>query len=472
MKTVREVMSADVIRVGPTNKIKTAIILMKGHKIGGLPVMEGDRVLGMLDYQDVLGKDNDVPVQNLMDKEFVTIPPEMLVIDAAELMSIISASRLLVMDQERLVGVVTRGDLLPELGKSFDPITGLPRADAMRDWGIDALKSGREITVIFIDLDKFGQYNKLHGHIVGDRILQHVAKILTEYTDKERDMVCRYAGDEFVIVTDRYANEAQELAQVLESAISSTPNDELPGVVTASFGLHGGMRTKEREDVHYNSTLDNLINLASKACTMAKYNKFQAQVEAQIQGVPQAEHTEVVETLSGAEAVQALAEADALSPEFEVQADEMENPEESASASAVSYGPAVDRRLKLRGLNFSWDGTSMATAEVTLANGGVTAKESRSGFAMGNNALRLVAEATAQAVCQFLSRPGYGVVTESVQLLHLGENTEVVLATALVITPQNQLRVSGSCLVKQDAYRSVCAAFLNAVNRQVALFLG
>ena len=50
--------------------------------------METDRVLGMLNYQDILGKDNDIPVQNVMDdQEFVTIPPEMPVIDAADLMS-------------------------------------------------------------------------------------------------------------------------------------------------------------------------------------------------------------------------------------------------------------------------------------------------------------------------------------------------------------------------------------------------
>ena len=59
----------------------------------------------------------------------------------------------------------------------------------MRDWGMAALKFGQEITVIFIDLDRFGQYNKVHGHIIGDRILQHVASILKQYADEGRDMV-------------------------------------------------------------------------------------------------------------------------------------------------------------------------------------------------------------------------------------------------------------------------------------------
>ena len=94
---------------------------------------------------------------------------------------------------------------------------------------------------------------------------------------------CDYAGDE---ICDRNG-------EILPTRLMRWRNnwkprsllprdDKIPGIVTASFGLYGGKRTEEREDVHYNATLDNLINLASKACTTAKYNKFEAQVEAQI----------------------------------------------------------------------------------------------------------------------------------------------------------------------------------------------
>lgn len=458
MKTVRDVMTTDVIRVGPTNKIKTAIILMKGHNIGGLPVMDGDHVIGVLDYHDILGKDNDIPVQNVMDRDFVTIPSQMPVIDAADLMSKINASRLLVIDSGQLTGILTRGNLLPELGKSFDPITGLPRADAMRDWGISALKSGNEVTVIFLDLDRFGKFNKQYGHIIGDRVLQHVARVLRHFVDPDRDMLCRYAGDEFVIVTMRTADEAVELGQTLEEAIESTPNEELPEPVTGSVGIRGGKRTKEREDVHYNSTLDNLINLASRACTLAKIGKHEAanalaeQTELNEQPVP----------VALLEADLVFASADGLNPVSITDQPIMD----SCTGERDAY-----RRLKLQSLNFSWDGSSMATAEVVLSNGDIISKQSRSGFAMGHNALRLVAEATAQAVCDFLPTKGYGVVTENVELIHAGNGVDVVVTTALFITPQNQIRVSGSCLVKQDTYRSVSASFLNAINRQVAMLL-
>jgi len=457
MKTVRDIMTTNVIRVGPLNKVKTAIILMKGHNIGGLPVVDADRVLGVIDYQDILGKDNDIPVQNIMDKEFVTIPPQMPVHDAADLMSKINASRLLVMDNGQLAGVITRGDLIPELGKSFDPITGLPRADAMRDWGIAALKSGCEVSVIFVDLDKFGLFNKEFGHIIGDRVLQHVAEVLRAFVDNDIDMLCRYAGDEFVIVSKRHAAEAQELAAKMEEAITSTPNPKLPRPVSGSIGVYGGKRTKEREEVHYNATLDNLINLASKACTFAKMGR--TEIPAEPEEILQIEDVLPEEEMA------------AVSQDFE-ETQEVVAVEESVEVTAESLDECQPyNRLRLQSLNFSWEGSSMATAEVILSNGAVVSKQSRSGFAMGNNALRLVADATAQAVCDFLPTKGYGVVTENVQLIHTDSGIDVVVTTALLITPQNQMRVSGSCLVKQDAYRSVSASVLNAINRQIAQML-
>ena len=442
MKTVRDVMSAEVIRLSPTNKIKTAIILMKGHNIGGLPVLQDDNVVGVLGYHDILGKDNDTVVQHIMDREFATIPPDMPIAEAANLMTKLGASRLLVVDAGQLIGVVTRGDLLPELGKSFDPITNLPRADAMRDWGIDALKRGLEITVIFIDLDEFGLFNKKYGHITGDKVLKHVAQILKSTVDEEQDMLCRYAGDEFAIVTTRIGDEAKELAKLVEDSLHTMENPELPEPVLGSVGVYGGKRTKEREDVHYQATLDNLINLASKSCTLAKDRPWTAAVLNE---------------------VEAPAPAPPPQPAPEpVRAQPVENKEEP---SAEEHG-----RLRIQNLNLAWGGSS-ATAEVEIAKGETACKHARTGFASGNNALRLVADAAAEAISEFLSAPDCSVVVENLHVIGGTAGEDIVLVTALLITPQGQVRVSGSSMVKQDAYRAAAAAVLNAVNRRIATLM-
>lgn len=52
---------------------------------------------------------------------------------------------------------------------------------------------------IMIDVDHFKMINHRHGHIVGDKVLSEVAQILKQTFNKE-DFVCRYGGDEFVVI--------------------------------------------------------------------------------------------------------------------------------------------------------------------------------------------------------------------------------------------------------------------------------
>ena len=421
MKTVRDVMTTDVIWLGPDNLVKTAIILMKGHSIGGLPVLDGDQVVGVLYYHDILGKDAEIPVEHIMNREFVTIPPQMPVADAADLMAKIGCGRLLVMEDGNLAGVVTRGDLLPEIGKSLDPLTGLPRVDAMRDWGIAALRHGQEITVVFTDVDDFGQFNKKYDHPTGDRVLKHVARILQSCVDEEKELLCRYGGDEFVIVTTRPGDQARALAAEIGKRIGAENDPNLPEQVTCAVGVSGGMRTKIREEAHCEATLNDLIVLASKACTGAK-------TPVAAPNVPAA----------------------------------------SAPETPMPAAPPTAKQLSIQSLNLSWGVGESATAEIELTDGAKTAKRSRSGLAVGKSALRLVADATAEAASEFLPGPGYGIMAESVHVISEIDSEDVVLVTVLFGTPQKPVRITGSAIIRRDAYRATADALLDALNRQLA----
>ncbi len=432
MSTVRDVMTGDGISVGPANRIKTAILLMKNHNVGGLPVVDGDRVVGVVDYKDLLGKDNDIPIEHIMDREFVTVPPDLTISNAADLMAKTGASRLLVMQDGRLLGTVTPNLLLPELGKSLDPLTRLPRADTLRDWGMTALKSGCEITLIFVDLDNFGHFNKQYGHIIGDKVLQHVTSVLQARMDENLDLLCRYAGDEFVVATLRNREEALELAALLEDDLRTTTNPDLPEPVTAAFGVFGGKRTKEREDMHYAATLDNLINLASKACTRAKSD----------QAVPVA--------ADGGATVEAA-------PAAEPEAQQLPRPPKGT-------------RLNVQSLNFAWESGSVAHVQVRLSQGEIVESHEAGGFALGNNSLRIVADAIAGAVCKFLPA-GYGVIVDSVNPINNGLGDEVVVVQTVLITPQTEIKLVGSAIAKQDRYRATAAALLNAINRQISTII-
>ena len=63
------------------------------------------------------------------------------------------------------------------------------------------IKAKEPFTVIMADLNGFKEINDNYGHIEGDRVLQKVAEILRLNTNVE-DMVCRYGGDEFLILIE------------------------------------------------------------------------------------------------------------------------------------------------------------------------------------------------------------------------------------------------------------------------------
>lgn len=57
-----------------------------------------------------------------------------------------------------------------------------------------------EGTIVVIDLDKFKAINDTHGHVVGDKVLMHVAQKLKESGGK----VVRFGGDEFLVIFDAH----------------------------------------------------------------------------------------------------------------------------------------------------------------------------------------------------------------------------------------------------------------------------
>lgn len=98
-----------------------------------------------------------------------------------------------------------------------------------------AQRTGRPAALIVADLDHFKQVNDVHGHSVGDRVLaQFVA--LTRQQVREFDVVARFGGEEFVILTpDTDAEQASHLAERIRAALADT---RIAGLaVTASFGV-------------------------------------------------------------------------------------------------------------------------------------------------------------------------------------------------------------------------------------------
>jgi diguanylate cyclase (GGDEF)-like protein len=97
-----------------------------------------------------------------------------------------------------------RAELLAKLEEvaRTDDLTGLPNR---RAWNQElerevarARREGQALCVAVIDLDRFKEYNDLHGHQAGDRLLGEIAATWSQRL-RATDVLARYGGEEFVV---------------------------------------------------------------------------------------------------------------------------------------------------------------------------------------------------------------------------------------------------------------------------------
>lgn len=95
----------------------------------------------------------------------------------------------------------------------IDDLTGLYNRRGFADLGEQYLKlarrSGRGVTMVFVDLDRFKTINDSLGHHVGDRALVKVADILRA-TFRRSDIIARLGGDEFGVLALEASDESSE----------------------------------------------------------------------------------------------------------------------------------------------------------------------------------------------------------------------------------------------------------------------
>lgn len=149
-----------------------------------------------------------------------------------------------------------------------DALTGLPnRVSLMEDLGHEiaaARRADSQFALLFIDLDHFKRVNDSLGHLVGDTLLQTVARRITDSL-RTTDRVARFGGDEFIVLLPNTLErlDVEEVCNKLLAAIEVPVNvDGRLISVTPSIGIS--------LFPHDAGTADALIKNADTAMYLAK----------------------------------------------------------------------------------------------------------------------------------------------------------------------------------------------------------
>jgi diguanylate cyclase (GGDEF)-like protein len=158
-----------------------------------------------------------------------------------------------------------------EIQSLHDPLTGLHNRRALDELLPALLRESMRtqvpISVLFIDIDHFRYFNENFGHESGDIALKAVADAVSLCVRRPLDIVCRWGGEEFVVIlpqTNRYA--AQKIAKNILTSVSKThlqgTNGQQPQL-TVSVGHVTAIITTDPVQI-------DLVDEADKAMLQAK----------------------------------------------------------------------------------------------------------------------------------------------------------------------------------------------------------
>lgn len=126
-----------------------------------------------------------------------------------------------------------------------DDLTGIPNHRHFNGWIEQELarieRFGGELSLVLVDIDNFKEVNDTYGHLLGDRVLEEMGRLL-RIESRGIDLAARYGGEEFVLaLPETSLDGAVEVAERLRRRIERTrvPTDvEGPPIeVTASLGV-------------------------------------------------------------------------------------------------------------------------------------------------------------------------------------------------------------------------------------------
>jgi len=252
-------LAAEEVLLRPGQENDTLYVILEGHlrvQIGPNAVLNT-----MLEPGTCVGEMSILEKRRVADTVVADGTTRVMEISSAHLWRLIALSHAVACNLLVLLSSRLRQDnqalAFYELRARLDVLTGLHN----RRWLDEMLprliercrRSGSEVSLLMLDIDRFKRYNDDLGHMAGDAALRSVARVLSDHI-RPLDMAARFGGEEFVLaISETGRAHAMELAERLRCTIGETrprgiKGEMLPGV-TVSMGVATLVPGQEAHDL-------------------------------------------------------------------------------------------------------------------------------------------------------------------------------------------------------------------------------
>ncbi len=295
-RTLSDILISSYIKEAQADMPAFEVITLIDNSIyDSVVIFEGDRGVGIITTKDVVklfGEDKDLalPISNYMSSPLTTVKHTTSIASALEFIQQQHFKRLIVEDHDgNIVGQITQEELIArvyarwvdfmrneksqlthankvleakasklEQLASVDKLTSLYNRTKFEATLKDEISrvvryETQTFSIVLFDVDNFKSINDTFGHLSGDMILKEIATIAKK-TIRATDLICRWGGEEFVIIMPMTSLEhGVEAAEKIRKEIYSLVFDDI-GSVSCSFGV-----------AEFHPTEDNIQSLMTRA---------------------------------------------------------------------------------------------------------------------------------------------------------------------------------------------------------------
>jgi diguanylate cyclase (GGDEF)-like protein len=126
-----------------------------------------------------------------------------------------------------------------------------------------AKRENKYLSLFILDVDYFKQYNDTYGHQMGDIVLEKVALVLKNRTNRASDFAFRLGGEEFSILSTLEKEKAIEFAQIIKDEIENLQIEHQKSLVSKYLTISIGIASTDaneiiNSDMLYKEADDNL----------------------------------------------------------------------------------------------------------------------------------------------------------------------------------------------------------------------